>query len=57
MRSTMMSGSCLAYAWPLGERALLPPSSSRSLYSLSPCRVSQILRVWVRPALQICTCA
>ena len=31
MRSTMMSGSCLAYAWPLGNTALCRPAALGTL--------------------------
>ena len=53
-RSTMTSGSSLAYASPRHESGESPPSFSPRLYSDSPGRVSQILRTRATPALQTC---
>ena len=56
IRPAMMSGSILAYSWPRSDRGGSPPSLPTLLYSLSPCRVSQIFLG--RPlALHTCTVA
>ena len=42
IRPAMTSGNILAYSWPRSDRGGSPPSLPTLLYSLSPCRVSQI---------------
>ena len=53
-RDIRMSGSRLAYCSPLVLRLLSPPMRASWLYWLSPWRVSQILRAFVRPLLHTC---
>ena len=50
----MASGRRQEYARPAGLSGESPPRRSFTLYSLCPCRVSQILRGRPRPALHTC---
>ena len=47
-------GKACAYFSPRALRLLSPPISPPTLFSLSPWRVSQILRGFESPALQTC---